>query len=642
MNPKILSLVLAISLTVTIGFFLPLAIDQFNDTLFGSITILDEPLLLEALRDVQDRGVLMGLHGWKHENYSTMTSIQAKRAVEKGLRVFDAAGLVPVVWVTPYMSRLSPSVKAAIESTGIETSLPCLQTNRSFGDYGWGWRDMKNFADPRFQREYDRIRQEQPTYIILHVQDWNPFLKRLICDYLQETDQANITIRIDDIEVNTPYERVYDMAELLQYDSGGHVVYGVIPSGTWRGGDPEIFVVSVNTIFKIYWWFYVITAFFPLSFFVLWTFMSKSCKDNQGDDPPPNDPDPEERQSVSIIIPAYNEEKNIGKCLEAILRQDFRGEMEIIVVNDGSTDKTAEIASRYSVTLIDLQINLGKAKALNTGIKNANGDILIFSDSDSQMSGNAVSSLVKCLKDHQDAQVGAGNIFIDDRDGKSSLLKYFQMIEYHTEQEINRYLQSQGGKVLVCPGPLFAVRRQVTEEILFSDQSVVEDADFTVHVLKKNIKVVREPEAKVYTEAPDSLRKWFIQRKRWWYGNLQLWKIHNHWAKRNPWMILNYVGFITSTCSLVLLLLLPYFILTYNDIMMILIRGMAYVATPVILFILLVGPFFRRERKLMIMLLPYTLLYATMKAVVTSYLYIRYLSGRGVRIKFGPRIIEVR
>ena len=100
MNPKILSLVLAISLTVTIGFFLPLAIDHFNDTLFGSITILDEPLLLEALRDVQDRGLLMGLHGWKHENYSTMTPIQAKRAVEKGLRVFDAAGLVPVVWVT--------------------------------------------------------------------------------------------------------------------------------------------------------------------------------------------------------------------------------------------------------------------------------------------------------------------------------------------------------------------------------------------------------------------------------------------------------------------------------------------------------------------------------------------------------------
>jgi peptidoglycan/xylan/chitin deacetylase (PgdA/CDA1 family) len=114
--------------------------------MFGSITILDEPLLLEALRDVQDRGLLMGLHGWKHENYSTMTPIQAKRAVEKGLRVFDAAGLVPVVWVTPYMSRLSPSVKAAIESTGIETSLPGLQTNLSLGDYGWGWRDMKNFC----------------------------------------------------------------------------------------------------------------------------------------------------------------------------------------------------------------------------------------------------------------------------------------------------------------------------------------------------------------------------------------------------------------------------------------------------------------------------------------------------------------
>ena len=648
MNPKILSLVLAISLTVTIGFFLPLEINRFNDHTSGSITILDEPLLIEALRDVQDRGVLMGLHGWKHENYSAMTPTQAEKTVEKGLRVFDEAGLVPRRWLTPYMrySLLPPSVREAIEGTGIPISLPGLQTNGSrsrFREYGFYWRNMTDCTDPRFQQEYDRIRQERPATILLHVLEWNPCLKRFISDYLRETNQTNITVRIDDFEVNSPPEKVYDMAELLQYKSVGRVVYGVIPSGTWRGGDPTIFGLSVNTIFRFYWWFYIITALFPLSFFVLWRFTSKGIRrDNQSVTPPLDNPGHKKGKSVSIIVPAYNEEIAIGKCLEGIIRQDFRGEMEIIVVNDGSTDRTVEIASKYPVKLIDLKTNRGKANALNTGIKNAKGDILIFSDSDSHMASNAVTTLVRRLEESEDIHAVAGNVFIDDTDGKTSFLKYFQMIEYRTEQEINRYLQSLTGKVLVCPGPLFAVKREVTEEVQFSDLSVIEDADFTIEILKKSLKVVREPEAKVYTNAPDSLEKWFSQRKRWWYGNLQLWKMHKHWAKRNPWMILNYSSYITSTCSFILLLLLPYLLLTYDNIALILLRSMAYIATPIVLFTLFIGYFFIRERKLMIMLLPYTLLYATMKVVVISYLYIRYLSGRGVRIKFGSRIIEVR
>jgi cellulose synthase/poly-beta-1,6-N-acetylglucosamine synthase-like glycosyltransferase len=644
MSPKIISLILAATLTVSVGCLVPMGIDHFNDNVFGSITIIDDPALITALRDVQAKGVLMGLHGWKHENYSALTPIQAQEATERGLRVLDEAGLVPVAFLSPYLLSPPDEVTEAIERTGIPTRLPSLHTtSSSWAEYGRGWRDMKDTTDPRFQQEYARIMQEQPTMILLHVQEWNPCLKRLICEYLGETHQTNITVRIDDIEVNTPLEKVYEMSELLQYDSVECVVYGVIPAGTWRGGDPAIYGLSVNTIFKVYWWFYVLTSFLPLSFFIFWRFTSiKTDKTNHTDDPPVDDPDPEVGELVSIIVPAYNEEHNIGQCIEAILQQDFKGEMELIVVNDGSSDRTAEIASRYPVTVLNLKTNQGKAHALNTGIKNAKGNILIFSDSDSQMSRDAVRTLVNCLKAQCDVYAVAGNVFIKDLEGKNTFLTYFQMIEYRMEQEITRYLQGLGGKVLVCPGPLFAVRREVIEDLLFSDRSVIEDADFTLQVLRKPMKVVQAPEAKVYTHAPDSLQKWLIQRKRWWYGNLQLWRIHNHWAKRNPWMILNYSGYITSTCSVVLLLLLPFFISTYNNLALILLRGMAYVIIPMLLFTLFVAFLFVREKKLLIMLLPYALIYTVMKAVLVSYLYIRYLSGTGVHIKFGPRIIAVR
>jgi cellulose synthase/poly-beta-1,6-N-acetylglucosamine synthase-like glycosyltransferase len=113
------------------------------------------------------------------------------------------------------------------------------------------------------------------------------------------------------------------------------------------------------------------------------------------------------------------------------------------------------------VKFIDLKVNGGKANALNRAIEDAKGDILIFTDSDSYMSVNAVDSLVNCLNVNSDVQIAAGNVFIHDNHGKKRIMKYFQMIEYLVEQEITRYLQGLSGSVLVCPGPLTAVRRSV-------------------------------------------------------------------------------------------------------------------------------------------------------------------------------------
>jgi cellulose synthase/poly-beta-1,6-N-acetylglucosamine synthase-like glycosyltransferase len=233
-------------------------------------------------------------------------------------------------------------------------------------------------------------------------------------------------------------------------------------------------------------------------------------------------------------------------------------------------------------------------------------------------------------------------VFIHDDHGKKGFIKYFQMIEYRIEQEITRHLQGLSNSILVCPGPLTAVRRRVCDVVRFSNETIVEDADFTIKALKNSIKIIQEPEAIVYTNAPETVRGWYKQRKRWWYGNLQLWRLHKKWAVRNPWMIFNYSGYITGICSIILIISAPYFILQYDNIPLVLMSGMQYIAFSMLLYLILIGPFFTTDKRLLLMLIPYVLIYATIKVVVISSLFLCYLTNRGVRVKFGSKTFVAR
>jgi len=691
-HDQVLALALAVLLCVPLGYYLPLAINQFNDANFGNITLLDEPKLVDALRYAQSEGVLLCVHGYKHENYSSLTPEQAKECVQKAINVFHQAGLTPVAFLFPYVwgSQVPAEILSAVNSS-LTTSLPASRgnnTRRRFGEYTWNWRNIKSVNDPQYVAQHKAILNDMPTTILLHVYDWNNVTKQFLCNYLMETNETKITIRVDDVEPNTSPETVRDMTVVLNYSCVEREVFAVISAGTWVGGNPTVLGLSTNTIMKFYWIYFLLTALFPFSFFLFWRGTAKlhrrnSCSgalskkaglaflkkwkifDSIGiraaSSTLPSEPvenqlegsigdshihlDAENigalsKPTVSVIIPAYNEEKRIAKCVEAALNQNYRGEIEVIVVSDGSTDRTCEIVSGYPVKLLNVESNKGKANALNLGAKEAKGDVLVYSDGDSFIANDAVSSLIRTLETNKDAAAVAGNVFIDD-EGKNNFLKKFQMIEYYTEQEIGRHLQSLKGSVLVCPGPLFAVRRHFAEQVVFSNETVVEDADYTVHLLK-HAKVVREPQAKVFTAAPESLGEWFSQRKRWWYGNLQIWKTHKQWARRNPWMILNYLGFVLSLCSLVMLLLLPLFFLTYDNLALALIRSIPYTVAPVLIFSLLVLPLFIRNKKLSAAILPYAIIYFTIKTFVVSYIYLCYLLRKGMHIRFGSRIIKVK
>ena len=339
---------------------------------------------------------------------------------------------------------------------------------------------------------------------------------------------------------------------------------------------------------------------------------------------------------VSIIVPAYNEEKSIAKCVESMLKQNYGGRKEVIVISDGSTDRTSVIASQYPIKFVNLAKNGGKANALNEATKYADGDIIIFSDGDSNMAQDAVSSLVHCFETNPSADIVTGTVLINDQ-SNGKLLTRCQMIEYHLEQEITRHLQGLNGRVIVCPGPITAVKRDVCDKIKYSDETIVEDADFTVCALKEDMKIVRDPYAKVYTNAPTTIKGWYKQRRRWWYGNLQVWRNHKPWSITNPWMIYNYANYVISAFSVIMLLSMPYLLSQYDNPFVAVLHGLIYTAIPVSIYIMFNMAFFMDNKKLIPILIPYMLLYNTIKMFVLAQLYICYITKLGMNVQFGSR-----
>jgi cellulose synthase/poly-beta-1,6-N-acetylglucosamine synthase-like glycosyltransferase len=636
----VIALLSSILITVSVSTLLLTEGNKLNNDVYSHVTILGEPGLLHALQAAQAHGVIMGIHGWEHENYSQLTPDQARANVEKGRAVFKQAGLTSTLFISPFEITGVPNAKAiqeAIESTGV---VAIGTKSEPIYEYTWNWRNMKSFNDPRYMAASNDVRNEKPITIVLHAQDWNKYTEQFLVSYLTTTNEKNISIRMDDVGVNTPKEVVNSAAKLTQYKSVGKVIFAVIPSGAYDGNDPAIGDIPVSSIMGIYFLFFIITALLPLAFFVIWKVLSDVnaayCKKKER-----TASNFEYPGLVTVIVPAYNEEKSIGRCIEALLNQDYKGTMEIIVVNDGSRDKTAEIVPRYPVKFIDLKKNGGKANALNRAIDEAKGDIIIFSDGDSNMEKGAVSALVEAFLLDSEAQMVTGNVLINEPE-KRNLWTYCQMIEYHLEQEIARHLQGLCGKVMVCPGPITAVRRGVCEVVRYSDDTIVEDADYTVNVLKQSMKAIRAPDAYVYTNAPETIHAWYKQRRRWWFGYLQVWNIHKKWGMKSPWMIYNYMSYIISTCSVIMMIALPYLLLQYDNFTFVALRGILYIIIPVLLYIAFTAMFFAKNKKLLWSMIPYIVVYSTFRVVLLSYLYICHLTGKGLNIQFGSRVIKAK
>ena len=225
---------------------------------------------------------------------------------------------------------------------------------------------------------------------------------------------------------------------------------------------------------------------------------------------------------VSIIVPAYNEEKVIEKTIKSLLElSPLNPIKEIIVVDDGSEDRTLEIAKIYqeSITVLEKKHG-GKAAALNFGIKHANGDVMVIVDADTILDKNALSSLVIGFTTNSKLGAAGGNIKIRN---KVNWITWCQTLEYIAGINIIRRAFDIFGTINMVPGALGAFKKSALFEVNeFSDETVVEDFDATIKIIKKGYTAQASNKAIAYTEAPQSLRDLYLQRKRWYRGNLQV------------------------------------------------------------------------------------------------------------------------
>ncbi len=227
--------------------------------------------------------------------------------------------------------------------------------------------------------------------------------------------------------------------------------------------------------------------------------------------------------SMTVLIPAYNEEKVISRTIESII-EAYYPDKEIIVIDDGSKDRTYQIAMDYvnrGVKVIH-RPNGGKATALNHGLLFARGEIIIIVDADSQITKNTLVELVKPFCDPSVAAV-AGNIKVLNR---CNLLTNCQSLEYIASINIYRRALDVFGSVTVVPGALGAYRREVMQGGgSYDPDTLVEDFDVTIKALKSGQIVQASTSAVSYTEAPVTVKDLVKQRLRWYRGNFQaMWK----------------------------------------------------------------------------------------------------------------------
>ena len=243
------------------------------------------------------------------------------------------------------------------------------------------------------------------------------------------------------------------------------------------------------------------------------------------------------RPMVAVLIPAYNEEKVIVRTVRAALASTYP-DLRVIVIDDGSRDRTLAVAREAFVkeelsgrVLILTKPNSGKAEALNYGLQHLRDEeIFVGIDADTVIAPNAISRLVPHFLNPKVAAV-AGNAKVGNR---VNLWTRWQALEYITSQNFERRALNTLGAVSVVPGAIGAWRTSaVRDEGGYHTDTVAEDADLTMALLRRGYRVEYEDLALAYTEAPATANGLMRQRFRWSFGILQsVWKHHAVFARK--------------------------------------------------------------------------------------------------------------
>ncbi len=283
---------------------------------------------------------------------------------------------------------------------------------------------------------------------------------------------------------------------------------------------------------------------------------------------------------VSVIIPAWNEEVGLLATIKTLLASSYRN-MELVVVNDGSTDRSdqmmREFQTKYDretagmegrIALVyHYQQNGGKGSALNTGIRLSHGEILISIDADCIVHEHAIRNFVKCFRDPE-VMSAVGNVRIGN---KKSLVGTIQYLEYLFSFYFKK-ADSILNTIYIVGGAAGAYRREVFEKLgPYSTKNITEDIELSVRIQKAGMKIVYAPDAVIITEGASDVKGLMKQRLRWKRGRFETFSEHRdlffslkkHHNKLLTWVVLPLAVFGELQLGLELLFILLLYIFSF-------------------------------------------------------------------------------
>ena len=255
---------------------------------------------------------------------------------------------------------------------------------------------------------------------------------------------------------------------------------------------------------------------------------------------------------ISILVAAYNEQAAIGETLASIAAQLYPGAVETLVIDDGSTDRTAAVVREFvargahppnhRIELVQAPVNGGKARALNLGLARARHDLIVTVDADTLLYRDALARLINNLESGPpNTAAVAGTVLV--RNSRRNLMTKLQEWDYFHGIAIVKRTQSLFQGTLVAQGAFSAYRRRALEEAGGWPHTVGEDIVLTWALLWRGYRVGYAENAFVFTNVPETLGAFYRQRRRWARGLIEAFKrypgIMFRWKSYSPFIFFN-------------------------------------------------------------------------------------------------------
>ncbi|MDQ0780633.1 polysaccharide deacetylase family protein [Chryseobacterium sp. W4I1] len=470
---------------------------------------------LPLVKRIYREGHEIGNHTFTHENVAKVSPERALLEMKlTRLLIECVTGHSTILFRAPYNADSEPTTSEEIIPVALARQQNYLDIGESIDPEDWQ-PGIK--ADEIIKRVMAGIKQERGNIILLHdaggdTREETVKALKILIPTLQKqgyhfTNLASILHKSKNVLMpEVPKTRSYYIMQLNLVLAT--VVYGI-----------SHFLVALFSIF-------IGLGLIRLLFMMYWAFKERKKEKTLG-----NFPVLESYPKVSIIVPAYNEEVNIISSLSNLLKQTYPN-FDIIMVDDGSKDSTFEKAKEEFPNHPKLKIftksNGGKATALNFGISQTDAEYVVCIDADTQLQHDAVKYLIaRFLNADPEEKIAAvaGNVKVGNT---VNWITRWQSIEYTTSQNFDRLAYAHINAITVIPGAIGAFKKSVIiEEGGYSTDTLAEDCDITVKILKAGYTVANENRAVAVTEAPESIKQFLKQRFRWTYGIMQMfWKQH--------------------------------------------------------------------------------------------------------------------